>query len=184
MKKALPKIAVILAVLALVGYGIWYVVNGIVTDGYVYIGGWMSIPEKALEKAAEDSAPEMRDRYTMDTHLDTVYIGDTAMVVYISVDDYFVVAECVSNSAGKWHYHGSMSNSDPGQIVGTHYTDEETGTVYGWKHADSPDITVNGQTASTKSYTFTLSGREYSVDYWWCDGVDVSESEPVVKNAE
>ena len=64
----------------LIGIGVYKFIN----DGYLYIGGWESTPEKALD-VARSGIDE--DRETVKIHLDTLYFDDYSVVFYVSARD-------------------------------------------------------------------------------------------------
>lgn len=157
----------------LIGIGVYKFIN----DGYLYIGGWESTPEKALD-VARSGIDE--DRETVKIHLDTLYFDDYSVVFYVSARDTLCRATMIQNDKGKWHHMGSSEESDldaPCYFIlnGDENQDiffpyiffEERHMIIGWKYSYTPDVLVNGKPTEKKTYKIEIDGKDRSVDYWW-----------------
>ena len=175
----------------LIGIGVYKFIN----DGYLYIGGWESTPEKALD-VARSGIDE--DRETVKIHLDTLYFDDYSVVFYVSARDTLCCATMIQNDKGKWHYMGSseesdldnptsfIMNGDPVQTIWSLFGfDDSANKVFGWKYSYAPEVLVNGIPTEKKIYKIEIDGKDRSVDYWWCiDQSLVSREDIVLTYAE
>ena len=154
---------------------------GLFEDGYLYVGdGWQDTPEKALAQAADDTI-ESEQMLTVVHLLDTRYIDDIAIMTFVSKGDTLVTATFVTNEKGGYHYYGHTEevvlndptefvlNGDSEQFILFPYQHYNT-NVFGWSYS-SASFTVNGRNPDKKTYTFTCQGKEWSLDFWWIDGV-------------
>ena len=154
---------------------------GLIHDGFLYIGdGWQKTPAEALAKAADTTIDEQM-RLTPKEVLDTIYIDDIAIMIFVSEADTLVYASFVTNDKGEYHHHGYseeydlaapdtfLLDGDPAQRILSHcewYGD----TAFGFKYS-SAKLTYGGAVPNIKTYTFSCQGKEHSIDYWWIDGV-------------
>lgn len=175
----------------LIGIGVYKFIN----DGYLYIGGWESTPEKALD-VARSGIDE--DRETVKIHLDTLYFDDYSVVFYVSARDTLCRATMIQNDKGKWHHMGSseesdldnptsfIMNGDPEQTIWSLFGfDDSANKVFGWKYSYAPEVLVNGIPTEKKIYKIEIDGKDRSVDYWWCiDQSLVSREDIVLTYAE
>ncbi len=184
--KILPVVIVILSIIVLGIIGISIVISDLLNDGYAYYGEWYATPEEAISKGMQGTLLEPR------TILDTIYLEGETRVVYVSDADEFVLASCVSNEDGEWYCNGSTEeedlsnpiqfvlNGDDNQMLLFTYFETMNGIgVYGFKYTDTKPLLVNGQEPETKTYTFTMGGREWSIDYWWLADIDTNNMEDV-----
>lgn len=150
-------------------------------DGYLYIGdGWKDTPEKALKIAADNPLDE--ERLTVRVLLDTWYVDDMAFMLFVSEGDTLVVSDFVTDEKDRFHYHASseevmldkpdtfLLNGEGNQFILSSYSQYGT-LVWGYKYS-TVDITVNGLTPKTKTYTFSCQGQEWSIDRWYIDSVE------------
>ena len=151
-------------------------------DGYLYFGdGWQDTPQLALKKEAESSTIDEERVLTVDYLLDTFYMDDMAFMLYVSANETLVSAYFVKNDEGQYHFHAygedyllaNPTFSERESFAAASYSQNGTRT-YGYKYSVT-QIKVNGAEPKTKTYTFTYEGIEYSIDYWWIDGIDESE---------
>ncbi|MBQ9805998.1 MAG: hypothetical protein IJW49_05780 [Clostridia bacterium] len=146
--------------------------------------GWQNTPEKALAIEADINLDNLQ-RLTPTTVLDEFQIGDKVYLLFVSQGESLVQASFVTNEEGQYHYEGDTEeiaigdpdtmilNGDREQfILFDHFKDETH--VWGYKYS-SVEITVNGTTPQTKSYTFTCNGKEWSVDRWWLEADEKTE---------
>ena len=175
MKK---KSLIVVSVVALIFIAIiaFFVIKRLLTDGFAYYGDvWASSPEIALQKAAE------QDSQTVETLTPQITFNQTAidnvlLMTFLSEANTLVTVTFVSNEDGQYSVSGwteecdldhpteFLLNGDLDQFILFPYQEYGT-TVLGWCYS-SARFTVNGIAPTRETFSFSVQGETYSVDYW------------------
>ena len=126
-----------------------------------------------LADEAEFSTIDEDGILEIDQLLDIFYFKDTAEMLYVSEADTLVSCTfwrndkeqfCVAGYSSEDPFddpHYFVISDDPNQWIGQPYTClNDEGIVYGYKYS-SVRLFVNDVPAQTKTYTFSLGGKEW-----------------------
>ena len=149
---------------------------------------WKDTPQEALADEAEFSTIDEDGILEIDQLLDIFYFKDTAEMLYVSEADTLVACTFWRNDNEQFCVAGYSSedplddphyfviSDDPDQWIGQPYTClNDEGIVYGYKYS-SVQLFVNDVPVYTKTYTFSLGGKEWSIDYWWAENVEFDKN--------
>ncbi len=161
-------------------------------DGQLLIGdGWQKTPEKAIEKQADNAMLNEYGDYDIIELLDIIYVDDKALVLYTAKSEALMLVTCVNNK-DKWHFSGYsyerdletpdafVLNGDINQdFVIQFYSSEDLSRVFGFKYTSAPTVCVNGNPTQTKTYTFEIGDKTWSIDYWYIENVNVASKDDI-----
>ena len=152
-------------------------------DDYFGEGG-SDTPVNALIEASKDGP--WADELVVKERIDAYDFDDMIEYLFINQYDDLCVAGVYLDNNGKWTcLTSSVENdlNDPHSFILDGNFNQEInakyhaydGIVYGWKLSSAPDILINEQKVNTKTYKIKIDGKDWSIDYWWIDVVNLSE---------
>ena len=185
MKKI--KLLFLLVIILVLGIVIFNFTRFFWDDSYLGEGG-VDTPEGALIVASQDGP--WANELVVKEHIDEYNFENMVEYLFINQYDDLCVAGVYLNSNGKWNcITSSIENDiaapcsfiltgDPNQEIDTKYN-IYAGTIYGWKLSTAPDVLINKQKTNAKTYTIKIDGKDWSIDYWWIDVVDLNKDSSI-----
>ena len=175
MKKKLLIVVSVVAILFITIIA-FSVIKSLLNDGYAYYGDvWASSPEIALQKSADQDSQTMKT-LTPKTTFKKIVIDDILLMTFLSESDTLVTVTFVTNEDEQYSVSGWTEEYDlnrPTAFLLSGESDqfilfpyqEHGDTVLGWCYS-SARFTVNGIAPARETFSFSVHGKPYSIDFW------------------
>ena len=180
MKK--KKILIVVSVIAIIIIATiaFDVIKSLSEEGYAYYGDvWEPSPERALQKAAEQDSRTMKT-LTPKIHFKKNVVDDIVSMTFLSQCDTLVTVTFVSNEDSLYSVYGwteeynldnpteFLLNGEPTQFILFPY-ENYNNKVFGWCYSTAK-FTVDGATPTRETFSFSVNGKAYSIDFWMIEG--------------
>ena len=184
-KKWKKRLFIILCFIAFSVLAVKCTFDKVMRDGYgIVLTGWGDTPEEAIIKDMASAAWydwELKEIIAVKHESEKM-----AQVLYVTDANTLVSQHCYKYDKG-WLVSSTSDpeylespeefvlNGDPEQFIQNPISFfYEDNYVSGWKLSSAPNILIDGILAQTETYTVTINGKEWSIDYWWVENIELS----------